>query len=128
MQSQNRGPDWLKQAKADLRYATAAPRDGFFAQTCFICQQAAEKALKSILYARGARVVLSHSLHRLCDEVAIDGDLLQAARILDQYYITARYPDALAEGTPDEVFTVEQARTALGHGQAFVAKAEGLVA
>jgi len=34
--------------------------------------------------------VLSHSLHRLCGEVAIDGDLLQAARILDQYYPTFR--------------------------------------
>ena len=128
MQAQNRGPDWLKQAKGDLKFATAALRDQFFAQICFICQQASEKALKSILYSKGARVVLSHSLHKLCMELKIDGGLLQAARVLDQYYLTARYPDALAEGTPDEVFTADQAREALKHAQAFVAKAEELSA
>ena len=124
MSFKNRAPDWLNQARSDLRYARAALRDGFVAQACFICQQASEKALKSILYFRGAKVVLSHSLHKLCIEIGIDDELMKAARVLDQYYLTARYPDALAEGTPDEVFTDDQARQAVSFAEAFVKKAE----
>jgi len=124
VKAKNRAPDWLKQAQSDLRFARIAQRDGFFAQACFVCQQASEKALKAILYARGAKVVLSHSLHRLCGELQINDDLLRAGRVLDQYYVTARYPDALAEGTPDEIFTGEQSAQALAHAEAFVHAAE----
>lgn len=75
----NRAADWLKQARSDLLYARAAFRDGFYAQTCFICQQASEKALKSILYSQGAKVVLSPSLHKLCLELDINDELARAA-------------------------------------------------
>jgi len=33
-----------------------------------------------------------------------NGDLDVKARILDQYYITIRYPDAFANGAPFEYF------------------------
>ena len=127
MKPKSRAPDWLRQAQSDLRFATVAHGGGFFAQACFICQQASEKALKAILYHRGAKVVLSHSLHRLCGELRINDELLRAGRVLDQYYVTARYPDALAEGTPDETFTEEQSSQALGFAAAFVRAAEGEV-
>jgi len=127
MRAKNRSFDWLRQAQDDLRFARAAHRDRFFAQTCFICQQASEKALKSILYFRGARTVLSHSLHKLCDELNINDELAKAARILDQYYISARYPDALAEGTPSEVFTREQSEQSLEYAERFLAKATEVV-
>lgn len=123
----NRAGDWLKQAQSDLLYARAAFRDGFFAQACFVCQQASEKALKSILYFRGASAVLSHSLHKLCVELEINDEMARAARTLDQYYMTARYPDALAEGTPHEVFTEPQARTAIQHAEHFLSRAEAEV-
>jgi HEPN domain-containing protein len=127
MKEKNRAADWLRQAQSDMRYARAAFRDGFHAQVCFICQQAAEKAVKSILYARGAKVILSHSIHRLCEEARINDELQKAARVLDQYYITARYPDALAEGTPEDVFTDEQSANALEKAEAFVRLAEEIV-
>jgi HEPN domain-containing protein len=59
----SRAEAWRRQADNDLKFAKAALRDGFYAQCCFICQQASEKALKAILIARGSRLVLSHSLH-----------------------------------------------------------------
>ena len=37
---------WLAQAESDLAFAEVGVREGFFAQACFICQQAGEKALK----------------------------------------------------------------------------------
>jgi len=53
---------WLRQAENDLDFARLALKKSFFHQACFISQQAAEKALKSIPYALGERVVLGHSL------------------------------------------------------------------
>jgi HEPN domain-containing protein len=123
MKQGHRGHDWLKQAKSDLRFAKAAVSDGFYSQTCFVCQQASEKALKSVLYSRGAEVILTHSLYRLCQQLKINSRLLKAAGILDQYYLSARYPDALPDGTPDDVFTKEQAEEALKYAEAFLAKA-----
>ena len=56
---------WLAQAESDLAFAEVGVREGFFAQACFICQQAGEKALKALHYRRGARMVLGHSLAEL---------------------------------------------------------------
>lgn len=123
----NRAKDWLKQAKNDFLFAQAAEKNGFFAQTCFICQQAAEKALKAILYSKGAAAVTTHSLRRLCEELGINHKLLLAAKMLDQYYISSRYPDALAEGAPCDAFTKEQAKEALRFAGQFLRKAKNLV-
>ncbi|TMI74509.1 MAG: HEPN domain-containing protein [Bacillati bacterium ANGP1] len=54
----------LAQAENDLAFAELASREAFFAQACFHGQQAAEKALKAFLYARGAEQVLGHSGRR----------------------------------------------------------------
>ncbi len=124
MKRKNRGGDWLRKAKSDLRFAQTAFSEGFYAQTCFLCQQVSEKALKSILYDRGAKQILTHSLKNLCKEIRINSKLLEAAGILDQYYISARYPDALLEGIPDDVFTKAQAFDALQYAEAFVNQAE----
>jgi HEPN domain-containing protein len=39
---------WLAQAESDLAFAELGVREGFFAQACFVCQQAVEKALKGL--------------------------------------------------------------------------------
>ena len=49
---------WLQAAEDDLRFARFAANGGFFAQACFFAQQAAEKAVKAVHYAGGARAVL----------------------------------------------------------------------
>lgn len=124
MTQQNRAGDWLAQAKDDLKCAQANLRDHFYAQCCFICQQAAEKAVKSIAFKRGAKAAHSHSLLKLCDALSINGGLREAAGVLDQYYISARYPDALPGGAPFEVFSRAQADDAVSRASAFVAMAE----
>lgn len=107
---------WVAQARRDLEAARLLTSHGLHAQSCFLAQQAAEKALKGILYAAGAEVVIGHSVARLCDEIAkLHPD--QAERCaewatLDQYYIPTRYPDALPAGIPSDVFTSRQAEEA----------------
>lgn len=64
------GRRWLAQAENDLRFAELAARERFFAQACFNSQQAAEKALKAFLYARGAEEAMGHSAADLATERA----------------------------------------------------------
>jgi HEPN domain-containing protein len=118
---------WLAQAESDLAFAEVGVREGFFAQACFICQQAGEKALKALHYRRGARVVLGHALVELLQDLLAEHpdliDLRDAARQLDQYYITTRYPNGLPGGVPAEAFTPSQAAEAVAYARQLVARA-----
>ena len=118
---------WLAQAESDLAFAEVGVREGFFAQACFTCQQAGEKALKALHYVRGARAVLGHSLAELLaalvsEEPAL-GDLRDAARQLDQYYIPTRYPNGLPGGIPADAYTSRQATEAVALAREFIARA-----
>lgn len=124
---ETRGKAWLKQAKNDFLFAKAALQAGFFAQTCFICQQCSEKALKAILYHRGASAVITHSLMKLCEVLSVNHKLLAASKVLDRYYLTARYPDALPDGAPFETFSKNEAEEAVRFAQLFIQKAGKLV-
>jgi len=82
-----------------------------------VSQQCAEKALKALHFADGARSVLGHSvvllLSRLEERHPDLGPLRDLAAELDLFYIPARYPNGLVEGTPHEVFTRAQAERAI---------------
>jgi HEPN domain-containing protein len=115
---------WLAQAQSDLDFARVGLREGFFAQACFQCQQAAEKALKAIHYLGGARFVPGHSLVELLGPL-VDRDpelssLRASARRLDQLYIPTRYPNGLPGGVPADVFSREQAAEAIDQASAFL--------
>ena len=127
---------WLRQAESDLAFAALGAREGFPAQACFTSQQAAEKAVKAVLYLSGARFVPGHSVVELLDRAAAavaDTDaaplrrLQDSARQLDQYYIPTRYPNGLPGGIPAEVFTDPQAEDAVGRARSFVEAACALL-
>jgi HEPN domain-containing protein len=111
------GLRWLRQAEHDLSDADYSLAGGRYSLACFLCQQAAEKALKALLYAAGAEQVLGHSVADLAEECGrLDGDLraLKAkAAPLDHYYIPTRYPNSLPGGIPAEAFDQSDARRAL---------------
>ncbi len=111
------GRRWLVQAENDLRFAELASRERFFAQACFNSQQAAEKALKAFLYARGAEQVMGHSVADLAAECArLEPEfakLKERAAPLDQFYLSTRYPNSLPGGIPAEAFTARDAERAL---------------
>ncbi len=121
--SEEKANNWMRQASSDYAFAEAAHANGFFAQCCFICQQASEKALKSIAYRHGAQLVIGHSLIKLCIDLDINGELAKAAGVLDQYYLSSRYPDSLPGGAPCDVFSEEQATEALRMGNLFLEEA-----
>ncbi len=110
------GRRWLDQAADDLDTAALLVEHGRYAVACFLAQQAAEKAMKGLLYHEGADTVLGHSVAALCQELrSRHPDLAESCArwaALDQHYIPTRYPDALPGGTPADVYTLEQAQTA----------------
>ena len=113
----NEGGRWLKAAREDLEYARYAAEGGYHAPACFHAQQAAEKAVKAVHYAQGARAVIGHNIRALVEALtqrhtALD-QLLDAARELDLFYIASRYPNGLDEGTPGEAFSAPQSDRAL---------------
>jgi len=87
---------WLKQAQDDYRFGRSALNGRFYAQSCFVAQQAAEKAVKAVHYARGSRIVLGHSVHTLLkalnSRAGVTPELLRLGGVLDQYYVSSRYP------------------------------------
>jgi HEPN domain-containing protein len=122
--TENRANDWWRQAQNDLKFARSALREKFYSQCCFVCQQGAEKALKSALLKRGARAVFTHSLVKLCDLLKIDGKLKESAQTLDQYYVSGRYPDGLPAGAPFEMFNASHAKGALDAAKRIFAAAK----
>ena len=48
----------------------------------------------------------------------------KAAKELDQFYMSSRYPDALPGGAPFEMFTEEQAQSALEKAQTLLSAAK----
>jgi HEPN domain-containing protein len=115
-QNQAEARRWLAQAQDDLAFARLGLREGFFAQVCFLSQQAGEKALKALRYQRGDRRVLGHSLVALVDSLADRIDvphLRPLAADLDLHYVPARYPNGLPDLAPFQAYTREQAERAV---------------
>ncbi|OGG46799.1 MAG: hypothetical protein A3F84_03375 [Candidatus Handelsmanbacteria bacterium RIFCSPLOWO2_12_FULL_64_10] len=108
---------WFKQAQADLEVVRTLRTSGHYATACFHSQQAAEKALKAVLYSQGARAVLGHAgsdLAKQCQAhdpafAGVSGD----TALLDQFYIPTRYPNGLpSPAVPSETYTEAQAKMA----------------
>lgn len=117
---------WLRQAEHDLTIAQNHREQGDYSDACFMAEQASQKALKAFLIAQGQRSVPIHSVAQLAERCAgLDSDFkkhIASGRILDQYYIPTRYPDALAPpAVPFESYTAEQAQRAVKAAQAIYA-------
>jgi len=120
-----RGEKWLRQALDDLEWLADSLAAGHYAQSCFVAQQVAEKAMKAIAYARGTEIVKTHSILALARALSVNGEIEKAAQVLDQYYMTTRYPDALPDGYPGEFFTAEQASEAMRLATLVLSRAQG---
>ncbi len=108
---------WFRQAESDLDDARFVLQGGRYSLTCFLCQQAAEKALKGLLYRSGAEDVWGHSVADLCHDAAKSfhdiESLVGDCASLDKYYIPTRYPDSLPGGIPAEAFDKFDAERAM---------------
>jgi HEPN domain-containing protein len=100
-----------------------ARREGFYEWTCFSAQQAAEKAIKA-LYQESNELAWGHSVRALLENLPASIDvsdaLVDAAKVLDKFYILARYPNGFASGAPTDYFTEHEATEAMEHARAIV--------
>ena len=108
---------WIRQAENDLAMAEFARSGQFYAQACYHCSQAAEKALKGLLIGLGQDPPRSHSLERLVDALAdlgLEVESLRALQLkaLSRMTTATCYPDA--DEAPMNLFDAKDCDLALG--------------
>ena len=112
---------WLEEAKWDLENARILFNNQRFSTAVFHSQQAAEKAVKALLYFCNLNG-WGHSIKTLLDKYneqlkrPIDS-IQKEARNLDREYITTRYPDALPEIAPHDAYDKENAESAIAQAE-----------
>lgn len=119
--------DWLRRARSNLaRARQEKPDEVLYEDLCFDAQQAAEKAIKALLVARGMPFRLVHDIGELLRSAADGGidvpDQVRAAVELTEYAVEARYPG------PFEPVTEAEWRQAVRLAEAVVAWAEAGIA
>lgn len=116
---------WLRQAERDLKAAGDSFASGNYEWACFQAQQAAEKALKAVLFLRGLRVVLTHSIFELVNKVGDEELKKEDVKFLDSVYIASRYPNSFSEEVvPSEYFDKGDAEKCLRLSESILRKAK----
>ena len=119
----NRATDWLAQSRRDLEQAEDSQRAGRHEWACFAAQQAAKKAVKALHLAWGQEAwghVVARLLRALPRDIAVGDELVDKGRVLDGFYIPARYPNGFPEGAPFEHFGPLQSDEAIGYAREII--------
>jgi len=120
----NRAQDWLAQAERDLLHAEESHRGGRHEWACFASHQAAEKAVKG-LHLHLGQEAWGHVVAKLLAELPCSAkpsqDLIERGRVLDNFYIPSRYPNAHPAGAPYEHYGPLQSEEALRHSREILA-------
>ena len=118
-----RANDWYRQAARDLEQAEDSRQAGRHEWACFAAQQAAEKAVKALHLHHGQEAwghVVARLLRELPDDLRVPDVLVDRGRVLDNFYIPARYPNSHPAGPPFEHFGPLQSDSALDHARAIL--------
>lgn len=119
----SRARDWFNQAIRDLEQAKDSQKAGRHEWACFAAQQAAEKAVKALHLHLGQEAwghVIAKLLQELPELVTLPKDLLEKARVLDNFYIPARYPNSHPQGAPFEHYGPLQSEAALNYASEII--------
>ena len=84
---------WYNHAKEDLSAAKYNIKGRKYRIAAFLCQQAAEKALKALHIKKIGKYPRIHDLVVLGEKVNVPEDLMNRMRVLNSVYIESRYPD-----------------------------------
>jgi len=120
----NRSKDWFNQAMRDLEQARDSLQAGRHEWACFAAHPSAEKAVKA-LHLRLGQEAWGHVITQLLGELppataASPKDLIERAKVLDNFYISTRYPNAHPDGAPFEHYGPIQSEQALEHAGAIL--------
>jgi HEPN domain-containing protein len=119
----SRAQDWFNQALRDLEQAEDSKAAGRHEWACFAAQQAAEKAVKALHLHFGQEFwghVVARSLQELPQSVVITDDLIEKAKVLDNFYIPSRYPNSHPSGAPFEHYGLLQSQTAVAYAREII--------
>ena len=123
--NRNKAQRWMRQAEIDYDAADYLFRshiEAYYSFTCFHCQQAVEKALKALMFAKGLIErgdLEAHNVLVLADRAQkVDSRLCgipSKVKIIDTYIGRTRYPDCYDDenSIPAEKFTIQDAQDAL---------------
>lgn len=104
-------------AKDDLDFAKVGLESGYYSQVCFLSQQSVEKCLKAFLVYQKRTYPKTHKLvelWKLCQEIEKELSILEEKfKIIDEYYIPSRYPDAIPGSSPLAEPSIDNATEAL---------------
>ncbi len=121
---------WLAASESDLAAARTLLDAGSYHHAAFLCQQAAEKALKALLLGRLGAFPKTHASVDLLERWKAEGGavpagLETAARDLDRDYIDSRYPNGVG-GEPAKFYdrTIAEARIRYAESISSHARAE----
>jgi len=119
----SRARDWVNQANRDLEQAKDSQKAGRHEWACFAAQQAAEKAVKALHLHLGQEAwghVIAKLLQELPELVQLPKDLMEKARVLDNFYIPARYPNSHPQGAPFEHYGSLQSEAAINYASEII--------
>ena len=119
----SRAVDWFKQSNRDLEQAEDSHKASHHEWACFIAQQAAEKAVKALHLHIGQEAwghVVAKLLRELPQTSGAPAELIEKAKVLDSYYIPARYPNSHPEGAPFEHYGPLQSEEAVRYAREII--------
>jgi HEPN domain-containing protein len=107
-------------AERDLGYAELGAASGYHEGAAFHAQQSAEKAVKALILslhgaARGHAI--TEMLRQLPASVNLPAEILNAAQQLDRVYVTSRYPNGFAWGSPSDYFNERDSRELIAYAK-----------
>ncbi|MGO9567754.1 MAG: HEPN domain-containing protein [Desulfomonilaceae bacterium] len=110
----NRSKDWLAQSVRDLEQARSSKLEGRHEWACFAAQQSAEKAVKALHLSLGQEA-WGHVVARLLMELPSPPpeDLIEKAKVLDNFYMPTRYANGHPDGAPFEHYGAIQSEQAI---------------
>lgn len=108
---------WMLSARKTLESATRDARAGDYNWACFKAHQAAEKALKALLWGLGEPAI-GHSLTVLVEHLVqlglpVSDRARELAARLSKFYTPTRYPDVWESGIPEDYYTESEAEEAI---------------
>lgn len=110
----------MVQAERDLEHAEDARGAGRHEWSCFAAQQAAEKAVKALHLHLGQEAwghVIARLLRELPEQLSVPEELVEKAKVLDNFYVAPRYPNAHVAGPPFEHYGSIQSEDALRYAR-----------
>ena len=121
---------WMASARRTLESARRDAEAGDHNWACFKAHQAAEKALKALLWGLGEPAI-GHSLVALAERLAqlslpVTDRVRELAARLSKFYTPTRYPDVWESGIPEDYYTRGGAEEAIRWAEEVISWAEGV--